>query len=274
MRCIFCKINSIDTISIEHVIPESLGNKEHVLPKGAVCDKCNNYFATKIEKELLDFPYFKSLRHRNRIPSKKNRIPIEKAFILHQKGDWVDLIVDKEGISISIDNPIVIDLIKSKKVNQMIVPIIPEPEKRNLILSRFLAKTALEYLTLRLCECEGWNEEIVDKTELDPIRNFARFGIGSYWEYHQRRIYNEDARFIDSTSKHSEPYEILHEMDLLYTDNNILYFIVAIMGIEYAINLGESEVSSYINWLTENNNKSPLYIVSENQIKKDEGKSE
>jgi hypothetical protein len=81
MRCIFCKINSIATKSIEHVIPESLGNKEHVLPKGAVCDKCNNYFATKIEKELLDFPYFKSLRHRNRIPSKKNRIPIEKAFI-------------------------------------------------------------------------------------------------------------------------------------------------------------------------------------------------
>ena len=56
MRCIFCKINSIDTISIEHVIPESLGNKEHVLPKGAVCDKCNNYFATKIEKELLENP--------------------------------------------------------------------------------------------------------------------------------------------------------------------------------------------------------------------------
>jgi hypothetical protein len=52
MNCIFCHKISDNSQSIEHIIPESLGNKEHTLWKGAVCDKCNNYFATKMEKEL------------------------------------------------------------------------------------------------------------------------------------------------------------------------------------------------------------------------------
>jgi hypothetical protein len=29
------------------IIPEALGNSEHVRPRGEVCDGCNNYFASK-----------------------------------------------------------------------------------------------------------------------------------------------------------------------------------------------------------------------------------
>lgn len=54
MNCIFCKEESSNSRSIEHIIPESLGNKDHVLPPGIVCDKCNNYFARKIEKKILE----------------------------------------------------------------------------------------------------------------------------------------------------------------------------------------------------------------------------
>lgn len=71
MNCVFCHNISDSSKSVEHIIPESLGNKEHILWRGAVCDKCNNYFATKIEKELLDQPYFISMRHRNFIKTKK-----------------------------------------------------------------------------------------------------------------------------------------------------------------------------------------------------------
>ncbi len=46
----FCKQCSDLSNSVEHIIPESLGNKNHVLPKGIVCDRCNNYFTLKIEK--------------------------------------------------------------------------------------------------------------------------------------------------------------------------------------------------------------------------------
>ena len=60
--------------------------------KGIVCDKCNNYFALKIEKEVLELHYFKSLRHRNYILSKKNKLPTENGFILHPNGGQVDII--------------------------------------------------------------------------------------------------------------------------------------------------------------------------------------
>lgn len=51
MKCIFCKDSSDNSTSVEHIIPESLGNKD-ILPKGIVCDSCNNYFAVKKKSKL------------------------------------------------------------------------------------------------------------------------------------------------------------------------------------------------------------------------------
>jgi len=36
MQCIFCHKDSSTSKSVEHIIPESLGNKHHFLPKGYV----------------------------------------------------------------------------------------------------------------------------------------------------------------------------------------------------------------------------------------------
>ncbi len=36
MRCIFCKTDSDSSRSVEHIIPESLGNTDYVLPPGCV----------------------------------------------------------------------------------------------------------------------------------------------------------------------------------------------------------------------------------------------
>jgi len=40
-RCIFCN-NDSPFSSVEHIVPESLGNDIVILDKGWVCDKCNN----------------------------------------------------------------------------------------------------------------------------------------------------------------------------------------------------------------------------------------
>lgn len=82
MNCIFCK-NPTDQISktIEHIIPESLGNVDSILPIGIVCDSCNNYFARKIEKEILGSPIFQLIRFEKSIPNKKGKIP---KFLLDQ----------------------------------------------------------------------------------------------------------------------------------------------------------------------------------------------
>lgn len=75
MKCIFCKNDTSQTRSIEHIIPQSLGNEEHILPRGTVCDSCNNYFARKIENPVLSSGMFKLLRAERNISNKKGRIP-------------------------------------------------------------------------------------------------------------------------------------------------------------------------------------------------------
>ena len=75
MRCIFCKHDSSTSVSVEHIVPESLGNIDHVLPVGVVCDGCNQYFARKVERQLLESPIFRLLRANMAIPNKRGRIP-------------------------------------------------------------------------------------------------------------------------------------------------------------------------------------------------------
>jgi hypothetical protein len=75
MRCIFCKADSDHSVSVEHIIPESMGNVDHVLPPGSVCDGCNGYFARQIEGPLLAAPVFRQLRFGMQIANKRGRIP-------------------------------------------------------------------------------------------------------------------------------------------------------------------------------------------------------
>ncbi|MCH5260230.1 MAG: hypothetical protein J1F18_10770 [Lachnospiraceae bacterium] len=73
--CIFCKQDSTSSKSVEHIIPESLGNDELILDAGIVCDKCNNYFSREIEGPVLNLDGFKRLRFYELIESKRGRIP-------------------------------------------------------------------------------------------------------------------------------------------------------------------------------------------------------
>ena len=57
------------------------------------------------------------------------------------------------------------------------------------------------------------------------------------------------------------------EADFLFTELGEVYFVIAMHGIEYAINLGGPFIERYEFWLKKNKNKSPLYIS--NEIKKD-----
>lgn len=61
---------------MEHIIPESLGNSEHVLPVGTVCDGCNQYFSRKVERQVLESPMFRLLRADMRVPNKRGRMPL------------------------------------------------------------------------------------------------------------------------------------------------------------------------------------------------------
>ncbi|RZK66334.1 MAG: HNH endonuclease, partial [Pedobacter sp.] len=51
MNCIFCDKLVVEN-SIEHIIPESLGNKHYILQIGSICRVCNNLFS-KFEAKAL-----------------------------------------------------------------------------------------------------------------------------------------------------------------------------------------------------------------------------
>lgn len=264
MRCIFCKAESSETNSVEHIIPESLGNKDHVLKNGIVCDKCNNYFSSKIEQPVLSQPYFVSVRHRNFIESKKNKIPLERAFIGRDSEIYID--VNSGDRSIIIENSETVNKILKGEVGHMIIPAHDMPEPNNYDLSRFLGKIAIEVLAQKFCHNEEWLNEITDKPELDELRRYVRIGDKpKSWEYHQRRLYNESDLFHNPKIQ-EEPYEILHEFILLYTEQMEMYLVIVIMGIEYAINFANPKIEGYKTWLEQNNHVSPLFDSNERRI--------
>ncbi len=258
-RCIFCKSADRDFTSCEHIVPESLGNKVHVLPPGIVCDWCNNYFARKVEAPILNTPFFKQARSRNGIPNKRNRLfPIDAIAFpvpLHMQLMMVPgedrLIYTKHGR----DNVSFKRLLDQRQNFSVILPVAGPPEAR--LMARFLAMMALEAWAKKLLDCDGdLDGDLIDKPELDELRSFARFGAGVHeWPFADRRLYPEGHSFREGDSD----FEILHEYTLLYTESNELYFVIAILGTEFAINLGGPEIDGYQSRLSRTENKSPLY---------------
>lgn len=275
MNCIFCHKDSSNSKSVEHIIPESLGNKHHFLPKGYVCDECNHYFAIKVENELLSKPYFVSMRSRNEILTKKGKLVRQKmVFPGAMKSTEVVMQKTGNGLFVSFDDEELFEAIKAGKTRRMIAPYIPEPEYPNEIMSRFLAKCAYEYFLYNMGK-EKYDlcvQELLCKESdiLKALREYARYGKGEYWHYNQRRIYSEgDVVFNQNEDL---DYEILHEMKFFTREHKRLpkgyveaeiYFVMAIAGIEYAICISDPNISEYQKWLEEHKGLSPLNDNSE-----------
>ena len=270
MQCIFCHKDSSASKSVEHIIPESLGNKHHFLPKGYVCDGCNNYFAVKIERELLDQPYFKSMRFRNEILTKKGK-PVKEKMIFPgvMMTCDVEMHTIDSGPIISFNDELLYEAIKDGKTHTMISLYYPEPDYPSTNMSRFIAKCAYEYFLYNVGEenYESCVQELLgDKSDvLKDLREYARYGKGPYWQYNQRRIYSEGDCFIHKDGM--ECYEILHEMKFFtkeykrYSSGLVeaeIYFVMAIAGIEYAMCISDPSIIEYQKWIKEHDGISPL----------------
>lgn len=270
MKCIFCKEISNNSKSVEHIIPESLGNKSHILKGGIVCDKCNNYFSIKIEKVVLEQSYFKNLRHRNLIFTKKRKLPPQKAFLVYEEQqNNIDIISSHSDIlHINVENKQLFKLISDGIINKIYVPIINTPETHNLYLSKLLGKIAIEAFAEKIKNTENWNEEFINHEGFDELRNYVRFGKGKYWPYKMRKVYEEESRDNIKKKEDSETLlQTIHEYDFLYIENKYLYFICIIMGIEYTINVGDKSLEKYEEWLELNDYKSPLCDEIQNRKK-------
>jgi hypothetical protein len=98
----------------------------------------------------------------------------------------------------------------------------------------------------------------IDDPQIDIIRNHARKGEPTDWPVHVRRIYDADDRVVYGQSKLEQT---VHEFDILQTEQLEYYFVLALFGVEMAINVGGPVIEGYIKWLQEHDGVSPLYYA-------------
>jgi hypothetical protein len=268
MHCIFCKRDSTGSRSEEHIIPESLGNEEHVLPPGVVCDACNNYFASSIEQVVLESGEFKTTRFSMVIPNKRNRVPsvdgmllpLQPGMTLGQAARFhrADVSRNPEDGSYNLfPEDAAAAAVADCRITRMIIPATgPKPDR--IVFARFLGKVAVEAMAARLLKnAPEMLEEFVQDDQIDILRNYARYGKqGLEWPYSERRIYPADFSF---PTPDGDSYEVLHEFDFLHTEQGEMYFVLAILGTEYAINMAGPDFEGYTQLLTDHGGISPLY---------------
>lgn len=254
--CIFCLEDAAGSRSVEHIIPESLGNTEHVLPSGVVCDKCNNYFSRKIEGPLLASEYFSYARATMQVANKRGRVPPQLGILprLRMSADvWLDrtsIRIEPHGRNRAGDFER--SLLRGERGSLWL----PEPSVIDeKLMSRFLGKVAIEALAARLIGIDGWREEINRQEALDLLRRYVRIGERpQLWRFTRRRLYPREQLFKSS----SQCYEVLHEFDFLYTPQGDLIFVLAIFGEEFAIDMGNPNSTRYAEYLTSNKAQSLL----------------
>jgi hypothetical protein len=255
MRCIFCKDDSSTSRSEEHIVPETLGNSRNILPPGIVCDQCNNYFARKIEKPVLDSGFFTVTRFTQALPNKRGRVPTVGGII--EPGGPIEVSRNPEGRFLPVNvPPQIFQKITTSKRGFLILPTAgSEPEP--YIFSRFLSKMALEAMAQKLLKKPELLASLIDDPQLDPIRNHARRGDKrTQWPFYKRRIYEENHKQM---AENETSFQVLYEYNLFLTRRHELYFAIALFGIEYVINIGGPDIEGYEEWLHENENRSPLY---------------
>jgi hypothetical protein len=86
--CIYCLSTEGSFTSEEHIVPESLGNDDAVLPKGFVCNACNNGVLSDLDNALIRFEPVAFLQVQNVPYTKEGKFP---------KADFSSFTIEKTG---------------------------------------------------------------------------------------------------------------------------------------------------------------------------------
>ncbi|MCH7546771.1 MAG: hypothetical protein IID30_10260 [Planctomycetes bacterium] len=175
MKCLFCESDGPFT-TVEHVIPESLGNDVLVLTND-VCDSCQNYFGKEIEKFVLEKTPIAFWRVYLRIRTKTAQNPhVDMRQPKQQKGVLpnVHVLHDNIGFAAHDDGSVSVDMHDDDLVRQIL-----SGEKSQFVqvftpnvlfqFGRFLCKIGIELLCT-----ESPNR--AREPDLNKARRFARFG--------------------------------------------------------------------------------------------------
>lgn len=157
--CLFCKTTTGSFTKVEHIVPESLGNVNDVLPPGHVCDDCNQYLGSKVELPALTRTILAILRAAHGVPTKKGRVSRFECPCLTIEGD-------PEGYGVMTIEPPLVALPSIFPHGPSRVIMRQDP-KEDLILARLMLKMGLEYLAI-----SGFADPLSPR--FDAARTFAR----------------------------------------------------------------------------------------------------
>lgn len=259
MRCIFCKQDSSSSRSVEHIMPESMGGKRRVLPRGVVCDKCNNYFAREIEGPLLSHPSMRNVRAWHQIPNKRGRVPAlhghiggTEVAVGFRRGRDGKIEIEPER---RLEQEHVTNEWESGLENGFLFVIDVDPPKREM--SRLLCKMALETMAETFTHDEDGTEKMVDETYFDNIRTYARYGNNfSEWPYSQRRIYPDTTLMRHPETKKWVPVGL--GCTWFMTKRLETLFAFCFYGTEFVLNVGGPALRGYEEWLEDHGHISPM----------------
>ncbi len=174
-KCLYCKKPGT-CLTVEHPVPESLGNDRLVL-KDAVCDGCQNALAVKVEGPALANTFFGFWRSHLGIPTKKGKLPssdtrppqaggaIPTGGGRNQPG--LTIAASEDGVP-RINFHSEEGLIISDDRHHMSYTFKLTPWHFDVI-SRFMAKMAIGVLC-----CE--DRAVAMSTQYDELREYARYG--------------------------------------------------------------------------------------------------
>ncbi len=244
MNCIICNKKS-ESISIEHIVPESLGNKKYVMLKGSVCDTCNNKFS-KFEDTALANSIFVMERAINGIPTKKGKTAKGKIQGLEIEGD--------EKFR---KNHTVVSGLNSKNTKDFnprtkeFVLRIESFDKSQVATSKLLLKMAIESIYKS-------KKRLFDETDFEELRGFLKGENNKDWAFITSKYKNEGFNSIPKYTDRHRLKRINCEMKLKEVDDRTLLFNFKYGIIEMVINLKNRDLIWANQYLT-NDEMARLY---------------
>lgn len=169
MRCIICDKEN-QSKSIEHIVPESLGNKDYVMRKGDVCDTCNNSFAD-FEKKALANSVLVMERARFGTPSKKGKTAKGKITNLEIEGnkEFKKNLIYVKGLNSDKFK----DFNPTTKIGKLYVP---ATDKSASATSKFLLKMGIESIYKS-------QKEIFNKYDFSELKKFLKGEGNTDWPF-------------------------------------------------------------------------------------------
>ncbi|MFA5179016.1 MAG: HNH endonuclease [Candidatus Izemoplasmatales bacterium] len=238
--CIFCGEDTSSSKSVEHIIPESLGNNKIILGRGVVCDKCNNYFAREIERPFLDIEGIRNARFWNDIKSKKGKIPDTEIIVCGEKGYFRKingnniLIMDSKGMEKFLNmKPSILLSHGFAEIGDV---------QNKYEIARFLLKCGYEFMIYLVAEHNQTNIDGDISFETDntyqDLTKYVREGTKEkiIWPYIVEKITEYEV------FSNKEQIEI--SVSIKSTGENV-YFILDLYGLRYIVNLLKMEICSY-----------------------------